>query len=72
MRVKLVKIGNSWGIRLPKTVITECELKDDVELLVHEKTILLTAVASPRKSWAEALEREAGQKTLDVGEEWKW
>ena len=53
MRAKLVRIGNSRGIRLPKTVIDEVGLGDEVELTVRKGEIVIARVKKVREGWAE-------------------
>jgi antitoxin MazE len=68
MRAKLVRIGNSRGIRLPKGVIDEVGLGDEVELTVKKGEIIITRVRQVREGWAEdaklMAERERGQPLL--------
>jgi antitoxin MazE len=54
VRAKIVRIGNSRGIRIPKAVLDECGIEDSVELKVDDGAITLRAVESPRAGWAEA------------------
>lgn len=54
MRTKLVRIGNSRGIRLPHTVIAEAGLTDDVELTVRKGVVTVRPVRSLREGWEEA------------------
>lgn len=55
MRVKIVKMGNSRGIRLPKPILEASGLSDEVELKVEGETIVLTPPhKNPREGWAEA------------------
>ena len=72
MQIKLVKIGNSYGIRLPKTVIDSCEFKTDLELTVKGKSILITAEKRPRAGWKEAVQEEITSKPLRYLGEWEW
>jgi antitoxin MazE len=44
MRTKLVKIGNSRGVRIPKALLEEAELVDDIELTVVDGDIRIAAV----------------------------
>jgi antitoxin MazE len=53
MRAKLVRIGNSRGIRLPKAVIEEANLGDEVELKVKKGEIVISRVRKVREGWAE-------------------
>lgn len=54
MKVHLVKIGNSRGVRLPRAVIEEAGLEDAAELRVRKGAITLTPVRTTRAGWAEA------------------
>jgi antitoxin MazE len=82
MRARLVRIGNSRGLRLPKPLIEEAGLAEEVELQVRAGTIVIRPVGRPRVGWAEAAERahEVGHdQVLDAPtgtrfdrEEWTW
>ena len=54
MKAHLVRIGNSRGIRLPKPLISQAGLTDEVELHLKDGAILIERVSSPRAGWAEA------------------
>jgi antitoxin MazE len=55
MRAKLVRIGNSRGVRLPKAMIEEAGLGDDLELTVRDGEIVIARVKKKvREGWAEA------------------
>jgi antitoxin MazE len=51
MDVSVVKIGNSKGIRLSKTLIEKYNLKDTVELVLEKGYIIIKPKAEPRKGW---------------------
>jgi len=72
MRIKLVKVGNSWGIRLPHTIVRECELGEEVDLDIRNKHIILTAIPAARKGWAESVEDELNGAPLQEQGEWQW
>jgi len=72
MQVKLVKIGNSYGVRLPKAVIETCEFSEDLELNVKGKSVVLTAEKQPRTGWHEAIQDEITSKPLRYLGEWEW
>ena len=59
MKAKLVPIGNSRGIRLPKAVIDQYALADEVELEMREDHIVVRASRRPREGWEEAFARMA-------------
>ena len=53
MRVSIVQIGNSKGLRIPKSILEQCKIKDHVELVVRENEIVLKPIPSiPREDWA--------------------
>ncbi|MCK4303114.1 MAG: AbrB/MazE/SpoVT family DNA-binding domain-containing protein [Candidatus Eisenbacteria sp.] len=82
MRTRLVRIGNSRGVRLPKLLIEEAGLSEEVELCVRAGTIVIARAEQPRASWAEAaqeLGRRGEDRLLDPPtatrfdeEEWQW
>jgi len=82
MKTRLVRIGNSRGVRLPKPLILQAGLTEDVELQVREGAILIASASRPRAGWAEAarMGHERGDDRPLVGgsssrfdeEEWEW
>ena len=84
VRSKIVRIGNSRGVRIPKPVFEQSGLSGDVEISVEGNTIVISSVDTPRSSWSDAFARmaEAGDdKLLDSAdpvpsswddEEWEW
>jgi antitoxin MazE len=82
MKTHLVGIGNSRGVRLPKPLIEQAGLTEEVELRVQEGAIIIARAAPPRSGWAEAA-RQARQRQEDRlleaptptrfdDEEWEW
>ena len=70
MKTNIVRIGNSRGIRLPKSVIDQCRLKDSVELEVEGNALVIRPVHEPRRGWSEAfsgMARHGNDKVLDEG-----
>ena len=51
MEISVIKIGNSKGFRLSKTLIDKYNIKDKVELILEKGYIILKPIASPRKGW---------------------
>ena len=66
MKAKIVRIGNSRGIRIPKPLLEEAGLEDQVELRVVDGGIMIAAERGTRAGWADAaaLARERGDNTL--------
>ncbi|WP_309669469.1 hypothetical protein [Gemmatimonas sp.] len=65
MKAKLVRIGNSRGVRLTKPLIEEAGLTDDVEIRVQGGAKIITSVESPRAGWAESVAKFGPSKLLD-------
>jgi antitoxin MazE len=57
MKLKLVKIGNSKGIRLPKALIEQAGLREDVEATVRGKQLILRSLRKPRAGWEESIKK---------------
>lgn len=54
MKVKVIRIGNSKGIRLSKEVLKEYEISDEVELIMEEGYIMIKPIREPRQGWEES------------------
>lgn len=54
MRTRLVRIGNSRGIRIPKALIEGAGLDVPLRLRVVDAGLLLERVEDPRAGWSEA------------------
>ncbi len=82
MKAHLVQIGNSRGIRLPKPLIEQAGLGDEVELQVQDGAIVISRADKTRTGWAEAaaaLAQNGEDALLDQPaptrfdeEEWQW
>lgn len=51
MEASIIKIGNSKGLRLSKTILEKYSIKDKVELILEKGRIILKPIDSPRKNW---------------------
>jgi antitoxin MazE len=81
VKVELIRIGNSRGIRIPKPVIEQCGFGETVELRVEDHRIVISPDHAPRQGWEEAFRAAASTEKdellLDIrnqfdGEEWRW
>ncbi|MBX7218416.1 MAG: AbrB/MazE/SpoVT family DNA-binding domain-containing protein [Blastocatellia bacterium] len=84
MRTKIVKIGNSQGIRIPKVLLEQSLMTDEVELEAQPRQIIIRPVREARFQWTEAFQEMAqngDDALLDEGEasqtawdreEWDW
>ncbi|EOQ89711.1 antidote-toxin recognition MazE [Leptospira yanagawae serovar Saopaulo str. Sao Paulo = ATCC 700523] len=82
MKVAVVQVGNSKGIRIPKAILAECQIEDAVELqLEGDKIIISPYKGRPRQGWATQFQEMAKQDDdslllpdvleLEV-EDWEW
>lgn len=82
MKAKIINIGNSKGIRLPKPVIEQVGLTEEVELEVRDGEIVISPVKRTRIGWSEAAQALSAQgenylldeptPTSFDQEEWVW
>ena len=81
-KTRIVRIGNSRGIRIPRTLLDEANLPDEVELHAQPGRLVVQAARRPRSGWAAAAKRmqvRGDNVVLDEStatkfdrEEWKW
>jgi len=82
MKTHLVRIGNSRGVRLPKPLIAQAGLTEEVELCVQGGAIVIACVAVAHSGWADAARKMRqckDDRLLDPltptrfdDEEWEW
>jgi len=54
MKTKIIRIGNSRGVRIPKPLLEQAGLADQVILRVIDDGIVIQSADKPRANWAEA------------------
>lgn len=68
MKLNIVPIGNSKGVRLPKAILAQCRFQKYVDLqIVKNHLVIKPYPASPRKKWEESfikMHKEADDKLL--------
>ncbi|MES1240631.1 MAG: AbrB/MazE/SpoVT family DNA-binding domain-containing protein [Acidobacteriota bacterium] len=83
MRTRIVRIGNSQGIRIAKYLLDQTGLQEEVEVEAEGNRLVIRPVVAPRTGWKEAFQAmaEAGEdRMLDNEpvatrwdeEEWEW
>lgn len=81
LKMPIIQIGGSKGIRIPKKILEECHITDSVTATVEDGRIILVPEAKPRQGWAEAAKkmRKAKEDALLIDdrldlhlEEWEW
>ena len=51
MEASIIKIGNSKGLRLSKTILEKYNIQDKVEIILEKGQIIIRPLATPRKNW---------------------
>jgi len=54
MEVSIIRIGNSKGIRLSKTILEKYNIREKVHLILEKGYIIIKPVAKPRRGWEKA------------------
>ena len=62
MKTKIIKIGNSRGIRIPKSVIQDSGLTDEVEFEIGDGQIIIKSLSTHRANWDSAFKKMAKNK----------
>lgn len=83
LRTRIIRIGNSQGIRIPRTVIQQLQLGTDVELEIEGEQLVIRRAGS-RQGWEQAFQRMAASRDDRIlrdapssltrwdEEEWEW
>lgn len=81
-KTRIVRIGNSRGIRVPKVLLDQAQLPDEVELHAEPGRLVVQGARRPRMGWAEAARAMSKQGDTDLldeptatrfdREEWEW
>ena len=84
VKARIVKIGNSRGVRLPKVILEQSGIGEEVELVAEPNCVIIRSADLPRKGWEDQfeemarlgddrlLDQNAGQATQWDEREWKW
>ncbi len=76
---RVIKIGNSQGIRIPKLLLEQSGIKEHVKIEVRDGRISIVPAACAREGWGEAFAATPDNLPLDAAidtawddEEWEW
>ena len=81
MKTDLIRIGNSRGIRIPKPLIEQCGLGEQVDLRVENECLIISPKRLLRAGWEEKFRAAApapkDELLLEVAndfdrKEWRW
>jgi antitoxin MazE len=78
IKISIVQIGSSRGVRIPKKVLTRLGLKDSAIATITDDSITLKASVTPREGWEADFKRchELGDDALLIpddldADQWK-
>jgi antitoxin MazE len=54
VKARIVRIGNSRGIRIPKKLIEQAGLTEEVEIVAQGNALVISPATRPRAGWDEA------------------
>ena len=82
MRTRLIRIGNSRGIRIPKALVEAAGLDVPLRMRVVDGGLLLSRAEDPRAGWSEAAREMEDREesgllddpvpTVFDDSEWEW
>ena len=82
MKTHIIRIGNSRGIRVPKVLLDQAQLPEEVELHAERGRLVVQAARGPRFGWAgaaKAMRARGEDRLLDEDtptrfeeEGWQW
>jgi len=84
MKSKIIQIGNSRGVRIPKALLEQAGIVGEVEIAAKNNAIVIRPIRRPREGWAEAfaeMARRGDDAILDEADsiantwdedEWQW
>lgn len=53
IKTRIIKIGNSQGLRIPKPILEQLNLREEVELEVQQDQLVIRSAIKPRHDWEE-------------------
>jgi antitoxin MazE len=75
IRSRIVKIGNSRGIRIPRTLLEQAGLTDNVEMMVEGNKLIIRSARLPRQGWGAqftAMAEQGDDRLLDQAPATQW
>jgi antitoxin MazE len=84
MKTRIVRVGNSRGVRIPKSLLDASGLDGEVEMTAKDGTLIIRSTRRAREGWTESFEemaRQGDDALLDAEtssqsswdeKEWEW
>jgi len=69
VKSKVVRIGNSKGIRIPHALLQQLHLTKDVEMSVQDDQLIIRAARAPRDGWEDRFARAAAAQFSTLPEQ---
>jgi len=57
METAIIKIGNSKGLRLSKSILEKYNISERVEIILEKGRIILKPIEKPRNNWELAFQK---------------
>jgi antitoxin MazE len=61
MKTKIIRIGNSQGVRIPKPLLEESGITDQIEMILKDNEIVLRPVETIRQGWESSFQKMSDQ-----------
>ncbi|MGI4850576.1 MAG: AbrB/MazE/SpoVT family DNA-binding domain-containing protein [Janthinobacterium lividum] len=83
MLIDIIKIGNSKGLRIPKSLLEQCQITNTINLIVEDHKLVIIPSKHERTGWGKQFRLMAERddyQLLDLDttasswdqEEWQW
>ena len=84
IKSKIVRIGNSQGIRIPHFLLQQLHLANEVEMSIQDDQLVIRSARKPRQDWEARFARTTPAEELSIeqddlpqlsdwdGTEWTW
>ena len=81
VKTKIIQVGNSQGVRIPKTMLSQLGFGTEVEMLVESDHLVIRSGHHRRAGWGEQFREMAAQHDdrllIDITptwdeSEWEW
>ena len=64
MRARVIKIGNSQGLRIPKPLLEQTGIMDDVEIEIEKNQLIIRPVKNARREGWDKAFRMMSEKVM--------
>jgi antitoxin MazE len=69
IKSKIVRIGNSQGVRIPHFLLQQLHLANEVEMSIQDDQLVIRAARKPRQDWEDWFSRVLPAEEDSSGEE---